>query len=46
MVGDEQARIVDLPGYGYAAVPESMKIKWQKNLKTIWYLANPWQVWF
>ncbi|WP_204322002.1 GTPase, partial [Streptococcus pneumoniae] len=33
MVGDEQARIVDLPGYGYAAVPESMKIKWQKELE-------------
>ncbi|WP_049236442.1 ribosome biogenesis GTP-binding protein YihA/YsxC [Moraxella canis] len=32
-VGDEQARIVDLPGYGYAAVPESMKIKWQKELE-------------
>lgn len=32
-VGSEQARIVDLPGYGYAAVPESMKIKWQKELE-------------
>lgn len=32
-VGDENARIVDLPGYGYAAVPESMKIKWQKELE-------------
>lgn len=32
-VGHEQARIVDLPGYGYAAVPESMKIKWQKELE-------------
>ncbi len=32
-VGDESARIVDLPGYGYAAVPEAMKIKWQKELE-------------
>lgn len=32
-VGSDQARIVDLPGYGYAAVPESMKIKWQKELE-------------
>lgn len=32
-VGHEDARIVDLPGYGYAAVPESMKIKWQKELE-------------
>lgn len=32
-VGQEDARIVDLPGYGYAAVPESMKIKWQKELE-------------
>ena len=29
---DEDRRLVDLPGYGYAKVPESMKIKWQKNL--------------
>lgn len=32
-VGNADARIVDLPGYGYAAVPESMKIKWQKELE-------------
>ncbi|MDO4894040.1 ribosome biogenesis GTP-binding protein YihA/YsxC [Moraxella sp.] len=32
-VGHQDARIVDLPGYGYAAVPESMKIKWQKELE-------------
>lgn len=32
-VGHEDARIVDLPGYGYAAVPEAMKIKWQKELE-------------
>lgn len=32
-VGSESSRIVDLPGYGYAAVPEAMKIKWQKELE-------------
>lgn len=25
-------RLVDLPGYGYAQVPESVKIAWQKSL--------------
>ena len=29
---DEKRRLVDLPGYGYAKVPEAMKNKWQKNL--------------
>ena len=33
-VGRDDARIVDLPGYGYASVPEAMKIKWQKELET------------
>lgn len=33
-IGDEQKRLVDLPGYGYAQVPEEMKIKWQKELET------------
>ena len=28
----EGKRLVDLPGYGYAQVPEEMKIKWQKAL--------------
>nr|WP_279161852.1 ribosome biogenesis GTP-binding protein YihA/YsxC [Plesiomonas shigelloides] len=28
----EQARLVDLPGYGYAEVPEEMKRKWQRAL--------------
>ncbi|MGL5800690.1 MAG: ribosome biogenesis GTP-binding protein YihA/YsxC [Plesiomonas sp.] len=28
----EQARLVDLPGYGYAQVPEEMKLKWQRAL--------------
>ncbi len=29
---DTERRLVDLPGYGYAKVPEAMKLKWQKNL--------------
>lgn len=29
---DEQRRLVDLPGYGYAKVPEAMKLKWQRHL--------------
>ncbi len=29
---DEQHRLVDLPGYGYAKVPEQMKRKWQAAL--------------
>jgi GTP-binding protein len=29
----EERRLVDLPGYGYAAVPEAMKIAWQKELQ-------------
>ncbi|KFX13496.1 GTP-binding protein YsxC [Pectobacterium atrosepticum ICMP 1526] len=28
----EGVRLVDLPGYGYAEVPEQMKIKWQRAL--------------
>lgn len=32
-VSDDSRRLVDLPGYGYAAVPEAMKIKWQKELE-------------
>lgn len=32
-LGDEQKRLVDLPGYGYAAVPEKMKKLWQKELE-------------
>ena len=32
-VGDETRRLVDLPGYGYAAVSESMKQVWQKELE-------------
>jgi len=29
---DEMRRIVDLPGYGYAKVPENMKQNWQRHL--------------
>jgi len=29
---DEQRSLVDLPGYGYAKVPEQIKIRWQQNL--------------
>lgn len=29
---DEQHSLVDLPGYGYAKVPEKMKIRWQQTL--------------
>lgn len=31
---DEQRRLVDLPGYGYAKVPESIKKDWQKMMQT------------
>lgn len=29
---DESRSLVDLPGYGYAKVPEKMKIRWQQTL--------------
>ncbi|MEL0027167.1 MAG: ribosome biogenesis GTP-binding protein YihA/YsxC [Perlucidibaca sp.] len=29
---DDERRLVDLPGYGYAKVPEQMKLEWQKHL--------------
>ncbi len=32
-LGDEETRLVDLPGYGYASVPEEMKRKWQIELE-------------
>lgn len=35
---DEHRRLVDLPGYGYAKVPEAMKLKWQHAMQT--YLAE------
>jgi len=35
---DELRRLVDLPGYGYAKVPEAMKKAWQKEMGN--YLAQ------
>ena len=32
-LGNPEQRLVDLPGYGYAAVPEEMKRVWQKELE-------------
>ena len=32
-LGNPDQRLVDLPGYGYAAVPEDMKRVWQKELE-------------
>lgn len=32
-LGNPDQRLVDLPGYGYAAVPEAMKRVWQKELE-------------
>jgi GTP-binding protein len=32
-MGNLDQRLVDLPGYGYAAVPEAMKKEWQKELE-------------
>jgi len=29
---DEQRRLVDLPGYGYAKVPDTVKQKWNQNM--------------
>lgn len=29
---DENRRLIDLPGYGYAQVPQKVKEKWQKSL--------------
>jgi len=30
---DEKRRLVDLPGYGYAKVPEAMKLEWEKLME-------------
>ncbi len=30
---DEERRLVDLPGYGYAKVPEAVKLAWQQTLE-------------
>ena len=32
---DEQHALVDLPGYGYAKVPEKMKIRWQQTFRQV-----------
>lgn len=32
-VVDDKRRLVDLPGYGYAKVPEEIKHRWQKTLE-------------
>lgn len=29
---DESCRLVDLPGYGFAKVPEKVKLEWQRHL--------------
>ena len=29
---DDHKRLIDLPGYGYAAVPKEVKARWQKTL--------------
>ncbi len=34
---DEDLRLVDLPGYGYAKVPQEIKRKWQKHLSEYLY---------
>ncbi|MCA8866374.1 MULTISPECIES: ribosome biogenesis GTP-binding protein YihA/YsxC [unclassified Halomonas] len=38
VMNDEARRLVDLPGYGYAKVPEAVKLEWQKHLAE--YLRN------
>ena len=35
---DDERRLVDLPGYGYAKVSEAVKLKWQEHLSE--YLQN------
>ncbi|MWJ28058.1 YihA family ribosome biogenesis GTP-binding protein [Halomonas sp. ZH2S] len=32
VANDEALRLVDLPGYGYAQVPEAVKLEWQRHL--------------
>ncbi|MCH4812026.1 ribosome biogenesis GTP-binding protein YihA/YsxC [Vreelandella neptunia] len=38
VMNDDTRRLVDLPGYGYAKVPESVKLEWQRHLAE--YLRN------
>lgn len=35
---DEDRRLVDLPGYGYARVPEKMRLQWQRLMES--YLGH------
>lgn len=35
---DDQRRLVDLPGYGYAKVSEEIKLRWQRTMEQ--YLVN------
>ncbi len=37
---DPQRRLVDLPGYGYAKVPEAIKVRWQKTLEEYLHSRN------
>lgn len=37
---DDEHRIVDLPGYGYAKVPEAIKQRWQKTLELYFAKRN------
>ncbi|WP_192035845.1 ribosome biogenesis GTP-binding protein YihA/YsxC [Halomonas sp. YLGW01] len=32
LANGEERRLVDLPGYGYAKVPEQVKLEWQRHL--------------
>ena len=32
LANGEECRLVDLPGYGYAKVPEQVKLEWQRHL--------------
>jgi GTP-binding protein len=32
VMNDEACRLVDLPGYGYAKVPETVKLEWQQHM--------------
>ncbi|EPC00053.1 GTP-binding protein YsxC [Litchfieldella anticariensis FP35 = DSM 16096] len=32
LAGDDACRMVDLPGYGFAKVPEKVKLEWQRHL--------------
>lgn len=38
---DDHRALVDLPGYGYAKVPQSIKKQWDKNLSTYLHEREP-----